>query len=191
MATKGFQQNSESKNSSSLTPLEKKKCLNKNSLVNSNKLDQKELEEKLVHSHYGLVVSQALYFLDDPNYEDYILACINGLLKAIRKYHKNRSKFSTYASVCIRNEISNLNKKATKHAVKNSRSVTEQDKQYNKQEVLDECIPEFLSEENKFIIKLRIQGYTNLEISNFMSCSKAEVKEKIELIIKLLKDYNE
>tara|TARA_R100000008_G_scaffold86779_2_gene81564 strand:- start:830 stop:1390 length:561 start_codon:yes stop_codon:yes gene_type:complete len=186
MATKDSQQNSESKNSNSSTP-EK----NKNNLVKPNTLDQKELEEKLVHSHYGLVVSQALYFLDDPNFEDYIQAGLIGLLKAIRNYDKNRSTFSTYAHVCIKNQINKLNKKSIKHAVKNSRNVNEQDKQYNKEEVLDECIPEFLSEENKFIIKLRIQGYTNSEIASFLSCSKSEVKAKIELIIKLLKDYNE
>lgn len=187
MATKGSQQNSGSKSSNSLTRQEK----NKNSPANWKTLDQKELEEKLVHSHYGLVVSQALYFLDDSNFEDYIQAGLIGLLKAIRNYDKNKAEFSAHALICIRNQISKLNKKSKKHAVKNSRNVTEQDTQYNKEEVLSECIPEFLSEENKFIIKLRIQGYTNSEISDFMSCSKNEVKEKIRLIIKLLKDYNE
>ena len=186
MATKDSQQNLESKNSNSLTQQEK----NKNSIAENKNLINKELEEKLIRENYGLVVSQALYFLGDPNFEDYIQAGLIGLLKAVRNHNEDKAKFSTFATVCVRNEIKNLSTKSRKHGAKNYRSVKEKDRQYDKKEALSECLPEFLSEEYKFIISLKIQNYTNKEISELISCSKAEVKEKIELIIKLLKEYN-
>ena len=187
MATKDSQQNSELKNSS--FSIQKQKS--KSKLASSQTKQEKELEEELIRKHYGLVFSQALCFLNDPNFEDYIQAGLIGLLKAIRNYDKNKAKFSTFATVCIRNEIQNLNKKSKKHKSKNSRHVREQDKQYNNKDPLSEYLPEFLPEEYKFIISLKIQNYTNAEISDLISCSKMDVKEKIKLIIKLLKEYNQ
>ena len=186
MATRDSQQNSESRSSSFSTQHEK----SKDKLAKNKEAQKEELEEKLIREHYGLVISQALYFLDDSGFEDYIQAGLIGLLKAIRNYDENKAKFSTFATVCIRNEIENLNKKSKKHKSKNSRHVKEQDKQYNNKDSLSEYLPEFLPEEYKFIISLKIQNYTNGEISDFMSCSKMDVKEKIKLIIKLLKEYN-
>ena len=77
-------------------------------------ITNKELEEELIHDHYGLVVSQALYFLNDSNFDDYIQVGLIGLLKAIREHDPERSKFSTFATVCIRNAINNLKEKDEK-----------------------------------------------------------------------------
>ena len=186
MATNDSQQNLESKSLSFST--QKK---SKNKLAKQKTSKQKELEENLIREHYGLVVSQALCFLDDPNFEDYIQAGLIGLLRAIRSYDENKSKFSTFATVCIRNEIQNLNKKSKKHKSKKYRHLNEWDKEYNNKDSLSEYLPEFLPEEYRFILSLKVQNYTNGEISNFMSCGKKDVKEKIELIIKLLKEYNQ
>ena len=186
MAIKDSQQNSGSKNSNSSIP---KKARNKN--LADNKLEaQKELEEKLIHQNYGLVVSQALCFLNDNNFEDYIQAGLIGLLKAIRTHDKNKAIFSTFASVCIKNAISTMNKKVRKIGSSEFRCVLEQDKTYSNKENIEDYLPDLLSEENKFIVKLRIQGYTNAEIGSFTSCTKNDIKCKIELIIKLLQEYN-
>jgi len=186
MATKDSQQNSESKNSSFSTHQEKSK--NK---AHKNKEDKKEeFEEKMIHEHYGLVVSQALYFLDDSNFDDYIQAGSIGLLKAIRNHNKDKAKFSTFAAVCIKNEMKNLNKKLKNHRSKNFTNTRRQDRQYNIKDALSDCLPDFLSEEYRFIISLRVQNYTNAEIADFIGCSKKEVKEKISLIIKILKEHN-
>lgn len=186
MVTKDSQQNSGLKNSNSLTP---KKTKSKN-LADSTPEEQKELEEKLIHQNYGLVVSQALCFLNDNNFEDYIQAGLIGLLKAIRTHDKNKAIFSTFASICIKNAISTMNKKINKIGNSEFRCVLEQDKTSDKKEDIGDYLPDFLSEENKFIVKLRIQGYTNSEIGSFISCSKEDIKCKIELIIKLLQEHN-
>ena len=186
MATKDSQQNSESKSSSSST----QRMKNKDNLANKQASQKEEREEELVRKHYGLAVSQALYFLNDPNFEDYIQAGLIGLLKAVRNHDEKKSKFSTFATVCVRNEIQNLDKKAKKYESRSYRYAIEQDRHYNTEETLSDCLPEFLEEEYKFIISLKIQNYTNAEIADFISCSKKEVKEKIEFIITLLKEYN-
>ena len=186
MATKDSQQNSGSKSSNSSTP---KKVKSKN-LADSKAETQKELEERLIRKNYGLVVSQALYFLDDNNFDDYIQAGLIGLLKAIRTYDESKAKFSTFASVCVKNAISTLNKKAKKLGDPNFRRVLEQDGAYDNKENIEDYLPDFLLEEHKFIIKLKTQGYTNAEIGSFISCTKKDVKCKIELIITLLQEYN-
>ena len=112
MATRNSQQNSESKNSSFSTQREK----SKNKLAKSKEAINKELEENLIRKHYGLVVSQALKFIgsDKQLLEDYIQVGLIGLLKAVRKYDKDRSRFSTFATTCIKNELINFVNRSVK-----------------------------------------------------------------------------
>ena len=72
-----------------------------------NSYNPSEHENQKIKDNYGLVVSQALSFSRSYNQdlEDYIQVGLIGLLKAIRKHDPERSKLSTYATVCIRNEI--------------------------------------------------------------------------------------
>ena len=69
-----------------------------------------KLEAQLIQQHYGLVVAQAVAFTNDDRgaLEDYIQVGLIGLLKAIRKYDKAKAKFSTFESVCIKNELINF-----------------------------------------------------------------------------------
>ena len=69
--------------------------------------NSEELEEQLVSQHYGLVVSQALYFCRSrrSSLDDYVQVGCIGLLKAIRNYNPEKSKFPTFATICIRNEL--------------------------------------------------------------------------------------
>ena len=186
MEIKDTQQSSELKSSSSLTVKNEKK-------TNLSKYKQnptKELEELLVQENYGLVVSQALCYLNDPNFEDYIQAGLIGLLKAIRHHDEKMSKFSTFASVCVKNSIKNLNKKLTSYSSRKSGQVIDKNRSYNNKESLIEYIPELLDEESKFIISLRLQNYTNAEIADLISQSKDYVKSKVRSSVKLLKEFN-
>ena len=77
----------------------------------TKQLNNLELEEELVCKNYGLVVSQALSFSNENSQfllEDYIQVGLIGLLKAIREYKEDKAKFSTFATVCIRNHMLNL-----------------------------------------------------------------------------------
>jgi RNA polymerase sigma factor (sigma-70 family) len=184
---KDIQQNSESQNSNSLTQQKNSKQLK----TSQDTSKQKELtEDALIREHYGLVVSQALYFLDDSNFEDYIQAGLIGLLKSIRTYVEEKSKFSTYASICIKNEIHKLKKKLNRLSATNKIEEFEIQFRYNTKESILDYLPESFPEEYKFIIKLRLQGYTNKEISEYTLNTKNEVSDKISLIIQMLRDVN-
>ena len=171
MATRNSQQSLELKNLNSSTKNQK------NNLCNAAKKQNKELEEELIHDHYGLVVSQALYFLNDANFDDYMQVGLIGLLKAIREHDPEKSKFSTFATICIRNAI-----KFEYAKVKEGF--------YHISEKISDCLPDFLSEEHKFIIKLKSQNYTNSEIADLISCTKEAVRQEIDLIIKSLRETN-
>ena len=175
MDKKDTQQNLESKSSSSLT----RQKIDKQSNDKQKTAKQEELvEDSLIREHYGLVVSQALCFLDDPSFEDYIQAGLIGLLKAIRTHDKDKAPFSFYANTCIKNSMSKLRKKLYRPSLT------------NKIEAILDYLPESFPEEYKFIVKMRIEGYTNKEISEYTSSTKKQISEKIRLIIQMLRDAN-
>ena len=154
--------------------------------------NKQELEEQLVRDNYGLVVSQALSFLSDNKIplEDYIQAGLIGLLKSIRKFEEKKSKFSTFASVCIKNEMLNLKRKNKKDLVIfNDDLVSINHPEYMSSNFF-EYLPDYLTEEDRFIIKLKLTNHTNSEIADFLSCSKSTVSNKIRRIIKVIKESN-
>ena len=89
-----------------MSPQKKQKPNIKSEITNADS------EEKMVIDNYGLVVSQAVKFIaQKQDLDDYIQIGLIGLLKAIRNYDSEKSKFSTFATVCIRNEILKFIKK--------------------------------------------------------------------------------
>ncbi len=187
MDRKDIRQNSESKNLNSLT----KQKNDTQSANNQKASEQKELvEDSLIREHYGLVVSQALCFLDDSSFEDYIQAGLIGLLKAIRTHDKGKAPFGAYASTCIKNSMHKLRKKLNRPSLTNKMEEFNVEFLYNNKDAILDYLPESFPEEYRFIVKMRIQGYTNKEISEYTSSTKNEISEKIRLIIQMLRDAN-
>ncbi|MAF25656.1 hypothetical protein CL634_08820, partial [bacterium] len=157
---------------------------------------QEELEERLVRENYGLVVSQALLFFKEASFtlEDYIQVGLIGLLKSIRKYDKNKSKFSTFASVCIRNEITNFVKKSKKKnkIIFDTTMLNKAlgKKQYLSKDSIIDYLPN-LNQEELFIITKKIENYTNAEISDMIFCTKESLSNKIVEIINKLQKCNQ
>ena len=50
-----------------------------------------------------------------------------------------------------------------------------------------EYVPDYLSEEHKFIIKLKLQNYNNREIREMISCTKKQLEDKMKEITKALR----
>ena len=176
--------------------LNQKKCL----IQQMNKLmDKKELEEKLIHQHYGLVISQALSFLDEDNrsnLEDYIQVGLIALLKAIRKYDETKSKFSTFASLCIRNEFLNYKRKDPKR--KNPKIIYDtnlmnsfvgEQRYLDKDKIID-LIPDYLSSNEKFILQMKLENYTNAEICDFLNCTRVVLNKKLETLFEKIREAN-
>ena len=166
-----------------------------NNLHNS----KSELEEQLIQQHYGLVVSQALTFASDDRgaLEDYIQVGLIGLLKAIRKYDEAKAKFSTFASVCIKNELINFSNRSLKRNKKVKimyntdlvSNLSENAKYYYlDKEHLFEIEHELLTKEQKLILKRKLENHSNREIAEEIGCSKGSLKNKFRQIIKLLRE---
>lgn len=163
--------------------------------LNKDSEQTRELEEQLVHTHYGLVVSQALRFSNNrSSVEDYIQVGLIGLLKAIRNYDSEKSKFSTFATVCIRNEIfrySRKNKPKTIPPDAQVKSVIYRtDDWYIPTEGIWEYIPEGLTDKEKLVLQMKFENYTHKEIADTISCSKGRVKNILKKIISLLQRVN-
>ena len=149
----------------------------------------RELEELLVQQHYGLVVSQALSFCGRTNLlEDCIQVGLIGLLKAIRNYDPDRSKFSTFATICIRNEILRFKNKNKKH--NNCLHIVDNISYCDKTPIW-EFLPDNLSKEELTILDLKKASFTKKEICDMLSCSKRELDKKIARLIKKLKYDND
>ena len=70
--------------------------------------NQIDTENSLVLQHTGLIIVQAVLFNPTSlsDFDDYVSAGRLGLLKAIRGFNPDKNtKFSTYATTCIRREM--------------------------------------------------------------------------------------
>ena len=153
-------------------------------------MDQKtrELEELLVQQHYGLAVSQALLFCSRGNcLEDCIQVGLMGLLKAIRNYDPEKSKFSTFATICIKNEILRIKNKNKKHG-KCTNIIG--DIEYYGETKIWEILPDNLDEEEHAVLKLMQANFTKREICETLNCTKRSLDQQIKELIKKLKYHN-
>ena len=163
-----------------------------------NKENSEELEGQLVDKHYGLVVTQALRFSSNKqDLEDHIQVGLIGLVKAIRNYDSEKSKFSTFATTCIKNEIFRYirkNKKKPLPHIVHTRSILGKNADfYTAKDPLWELIPDSLNDQEKLVLYLKTQNYTHKEIAETLSCTKNHVKNVVRKLISILKkaDKNE
>ena len=161
-----------------------------------NNKNPEELEGQLVDEHYGLVVTQALRFSSNKqDLDDHIQVGLIGLVKAIRNYDPVKSKFSTFATTCIKNEIFRYirkNKKKSFTYIVQTRSIVGKNADfYTPKEKLWEAIPDNLSEQEKLILYLKAQNYTHKEIAETLSCTKNHVKNVVRKLLSILKKANQ
>ena len=161
-----------------------------------NNSNTESLEGQLIDQHYGLVVSQAIRLSSQKSdLEDCIQVGLIGLLKAIRNYDPDQSKFSTFATVCIKNEIFRhirKNKKKTielPHSVE-TKSVLRSDNSYSPKDSFWEIVPECLTDKERLVLKMKVENYTHREIAHRLSCPKNQVKHIIRKVINTIRRYN-
>ena len=138
-------------------------------------------ETQLVNEHYGLVVSQAIRLSSQQSdLEDYMQVGFIGLLKAIRNYNPEKSQFSTFATVCIRNEIFRYMRKNKKKPIN---LTIKKDNWYTTKEQLWELVPDCLTEKEKLVRQMKSENYTHKEIAEKLSCPKGQIKHIVRKII--------
>ena len=149
--------------------------------------------EKLIH----LVIHKYIYDIPGYDYEDlYQLGAI-ALIKAIRTYKPNKSKFSTYASKCIFNELAYSGRKI-QNKQKNILIVSLNDHIIGHDDTIelgdmiedinnipseisisiDNALSE-MSERDRSIVKMYLEGYSTIEIRDMFAISQPHVSRII------------
>jgi|TARA_R110002051_G_scaffold256077_1_gene315204 RNA polymerase sigma factor (sigma-70 family) len=154
-----------------------------------NNYNPSESENQRIKENYGLVVSLALSFSRSYNQdlEDYIQVGLIGLLKAIRKHDPERSKLSTYATVCIRNEIVKYTNKNKKNQF-NASLENQADNSY--QDSFWEYEPDSLSEQERSLLYMKRDNYSYQEISEELEYSKSYTKELAKRVFNKINEAN-
>ena len=105
---------------------------------------------------------------NDAEFDEYKQVGNIGLWKAAQNFRPSTGNaFSTMAWYCIRNEIIRYIKKQKKHisiAIDNTSLENIDLEPTNNSSNLSEYLPNYLTKEEKTVLKLRVQGYTFLEI---------------------------
>lgn len=137
---------------------------------NTETADSKEFG-KLIASNKGLLVSQVLFFhpRSKHDFDDYFqVACLSIYLN-YKKFDPEKGKLSTFLTTIIKNSIKNyINKTISLEQLK-------KDIPYLSKESIWEYIPNTLTKKELRVLRMRIDGYTQKEISLKMDIDVEEV----------------
>lgn len=149
--------------------------------------------DELIEENMGLV-ARIVNSFEPKNHterQDYMDAGRIGLWKALKKYDiKSGNVISTYAWRPIRWSIIREIKNHKKH---NNISLNDiSDKFYSKNIDSDlwECYTNEMTEDEKQILSLRVEGYKFREICNILNQSSSSVKNKFYNLVKKLRKAN-
>ncbi len=156
------------------------------------------------------------YVIKRNDYEqkdEYVSAGFYGLLKATQTFNESRGNFSTYATMCIKNEILMEIRKENRRKVElslqqtviksdeNGKEITYMDvltskenfeKKYENLTMIREAIYyllNYLLYIDKKIILLAMQGHSNVEISRVLQVSPAHICRLRKIAVQKLKKY--
>ena len=149
----------------------------------------------LVEENMGLVISIVNRFnpKNTTERDDFIQAGRIGLWKAIEKFCESRgTKFSPYAWNPIRWEIMKEIRSAMKHKHV-SLNLDDEDKlgEYLSPESFWELVPSSLTEDERAVITLRLEGHNFKDISEKLDRNRSSVKKVFNSAIKKIRDNNE
>lgn len=150
-------------------------------------------ENEAVKENYGLAVDVAnRYYFPSNCYglDDLIQCALLGIAKAHRRYEPNHkpknTKFSTFATICARNEI-----------LKFLKTIKRQPYPYRKESVpvieeLWELLPSNLSKRERTVVELKLEDYSNQEIANITGISRQAIPSIIaSAYLKIGRSLNE
>ena len=148
---------------------------------------QNQLESDLIEEYAPLVISQALLFRSTniTSLDDYIQVGFIGLLKAIRHYNPNKNtKLSTFSTICIKRAIYKEYKKFSNEKNLNIDIPGKQDVNFWEFE------PPNLTDIEKKVLGLRLQGYTYQEIGEKLNFTKSWASELLSSAFKKIRGAN-
>lgn len=132
-------------------------------------------ENEQIIENQGLVISIAKGF-PMREIDDYIQVGRIGLLKAIRTYNGLKGKFSTYAYVCIKNEMLREYNKNKKHS-----KIINMNQFDNIQSPVPVTInTDDLNAEEKIIVEMRLNHSSYRDIAKELGCSRNKIRKMLK-----------
>ena len=153
-------------------------------------------EEEIIEENKGMVIELVnRFYKKSPMYEfeDLLQVALIAMVKAHRAYETDKSLFSTFATICMRNDLIkfvNKNKKTKDREVTLS-SPMENNFFSKTEEDYDEYIPDDLTSEEMAIFYYKKVGYKDFEIRDILGASKKEYREIVKSCFKKVAKSNE
>lgn len=119
--------------------------------------------------------------------DDFIQTGYIGLLKAIRSYNSEKSKFSTYAYACIVREL--IREIKTKNQQTNNELFVDVEAELDESSIW-ELIPDSITKEEAKVLSMRLQGYTFREIGEKHRFSKQWAECVLKKAIEKIQECN-
>ena len=150
-------------------------------------------QRKLVEQNHNLIYSAMTKCgIRRQDFDDYYGFAAIGLCKAAIDYDKTRSKsFSTYAYLCIQNEITVYNKyrfrqkrKGNMNTISYNHMLDDWDEENFEKNIIfklnfqDKCYT--LNNKDRMIVDLKSKGYTYQEIAKMFGTSFQAIQQKIK-----------
>lgn len=153
-------------------------------------------EEEIIEENKGMVIDLvSRFYKKSPMYEfeDLLQVALIAMVKAHRAYETDKSLFSTFATVCMRNDLIkfiNKNKKTKDREVTLSSPM--ENKLFSKtEEDCDEYIPDNLTPEEMAIFYYKKRGYKDAEIRDILDTSRKDYKEIVKSCFKKVVESND
>ena len=144
-----------------------------------------EMQQEFYMDNIGLV-----YFACNKYNLDFSLACI-GFCKAILNYEVGKTKFSTYAIKCMRQEHQNQYKKQRVNELTNFDDIEQYGGNYEleiKEQNFDKMISVCTPRQQKVLQLYFQEGYTQFEISKMYSVTPQRIQQITQEALKKLKN---
>jgi RNA polymerase sigma factor (sigma-70 family) len=152
-------------------------------------------EEDVIEENKGMAIDLVNRFYNKSpmyDFEDLLQVALMSMVKAHRAYETDKSLFSTFATVCMRNDLIkfiNKNKKPKNKEIPLSDpmknhllSETEDDS--------DEYVPDSLTPQEMAIFYYKKRGYKDIEVRDILGVSRKEYKQIVISCFKKVIDSN-
>lgn len=161
-------------------------------MVSSSSSDVTGQLDSLMEDNMGLVVLVAKSFnpRNEDELDEYVQLGRIGMWKAIKKHDPSRAKLSTLIYHYARWEILRFLKKRDNPEIQLEESFSLEDNLVI-DSVIWELLPDCLSCYERDVIKLRLQGYTFLDIGKELGYSRGWANNTYRTALQKIKDANE
>jgi len=152
-------------------------------------------EEDVIEENKGMAIDLVNRFYNKSpmyDFEDLLQVALMSMVKAHRAYETDKSLFSTFATVCMRND---LIKFINKNKTPKNKEIPLSDPMKNHllsetEDDSDEYVPDSLTPQEMAIFYYKKRGYKDIEVRDILGVSRKEYKQIVTSCFKKVIDSN-